>query len=296
MQENPSPQRNYKDKLFVRLFSEPKDALSLFNALNGTSYQNSDELQIATLEDAVYVGWKNDVAILCHNHLQLYEQQSTQNPNMPLRDFIYCAREYEGFIKRMKLDIYGKTLVKIPTPKCVTLYNGAEEMPEYSEEHLSDAFMDKTGGYEWTVYSYNINPGYKIPLINSCHTLEGYSVFIDKIRKNHKAGFELKDAIQMSAEYCISHNLLKDFLLKHTGEALNMILSLYDEELHNQTIREEGRLEGLNQGLSQGLSQGRNQIISNMLQAGMPLETIAKIAETSTADIMAIQKNGISNL
>jgi len=280
---NPPPQRKHKDKLFVRLFSDPEAALSLFNALNGTSYQNPSELQIITLEDAVYVGWKNDVAILCHNHLQLYEQQSTINPNMPLRDFIYCAHEYEGFIKRMKLDIYGKELVKIPTPKCITLYNGVEEIPEYAEQHLSDAFIKPTSGYEWTVYSYNINPGYNKTLIDSCSTLEGYSVFIDKIRQNHRNGVELKDAIQISADFCIAHNLLKDFLLKHTGEALNMILSLYDEELHNQTIREEG------------ISQYRNQIISNMLQAGMPVETIAQIAQTSTADIIALQKSGVNS-
>ncbi len=73
--------RSHKDKLFVRLFSEPNAALSLFNALNGTSYKDESEIEIITLEDALYVGWKNDVAILCHNELQLYEQQSTKNPN-----------------------------------------------------------------------------------------------------------------------------------------------------------------------------------------------------------------------
>jgi len=289
---NPSPQRKHKDKLFVRLFSKPDAALSLFNALDGTSYQDQNELRIATLEDAVYVGWKNDVTILCHNHLQLYEQQSTINPNMPPRDFIYCAHEYEGFIKSMKLDIYGKTLVKIPTPKCVTLYNGVQKTPEYLEQRLSDAFINPTAGYEWTVYSYNINPGYNKLLIKSCPTLEGYSVFIDKIRQTHKQGIDLKDAIQISANFCIEHNFLKDFLLKHTGEALNMILSLYDEELHNQTILEKG----INLGIKKGINQGRGQIILNMLQSVMPLETVAQIAKTSTADIIAIQKSGLNGV
>ncbi len=53
MRANLPSQRRDKDKLFVRLFSEPETALSLFNALNGTSYHNADELQIITLEDAV---------------------------------------------------------------------------------------------------------------------------------------------------------------------------------------------------------------------------------------------------
>ncbi len=275
--------RNHKDRLFVRLFSEPSAALSLFNALNGTSYKNQNELEIITLEDALYVGWKNDVAILCHNELQLYEQQSTPNPNMPLRDFIYCAHEYEGFIKRMKLDIYGRKQVKIPTHKCITLYNGVKKLPEYIEYKLSESFINPTNGYEWTVYSYNVNPGYNQKLINSCHTLEGYSVFIDKIRQTHKQGVDLKDAIQKSADYCIAHNFLKDFLLKHTGEALNMILSLYDEELHNRTLREEGREEGR--------EQCREDMIFNMLNNGISVELVAKIANTSTANILAMKKN-----
>lgn len=274
--------RSHKDRLFVRLFSEPIAALSLFNALNGTSYKDVNELEIITLEDALYVGWKNDVAILCHNELQLYEQQSTKNPNMPIRDFIYSAHEYEGFLKRKKLDIYGKKLVKIPTPKCITLYNGTEKMPEYYEYRLSDAFINPTSGYEWTVYSYNINPGYNVKLMNACDTLEGYSVFVDKIRQNHKEGKELKDAIQMSADYCIAHNFLKDFLLKHTGEALNMVLSLYDEELHNRTIREEGREEGR--------EEEREDMILNMLKNGISVDLAAKIANTTIANIMALKK------
>lgn len=274
--------RSHKDKLFVRLFSEPETALSLFNALNNTSYKDKSALEIITLEDALYVGWKNDVAILCHNELQLYEQQSTKNPNMPIRDFIYSAHEYEGFLKRKKLDIYGKKLVKIPTPKCITLYNGVGKMPEYVEYRLSDAFINPTEGYEWTVYSYNINPGYNKNLMSSCHTLEGYSIFVDKIRQNHKEGAELKVAIQKSADYCIAHNFLKDFLLKHTGEALNMILSLYDEELHNETLREEGREEGR--------QEGREDMILNMLKNDIPIELIAKIANTSATNIKALQK------
>lgn len=284
MQAQSPPQKKHKDKIFVRIFSEPKAALSLFNAINGTSYTDENELSIITLEDAVYVGWKNDVAILCHNELQLYEQQSTRNPNMPLRDFIYCVHEYEGFIKRNELDIYGNRIVKIPTPKCIMFYNGVDQEPEYFEYHLSDAFINPTLGYEWTVFSYNINPGFNKALMNSCHRLEGYSVFVDQIRQNQKEGIGLEKAIKMSVDFCIAHNYLKDFLQKQSGEALNMILSLYDEELHNRTIREEGREEG------------REEMISSMLQYGMPLEAISTIAKTSIADIVAIQNNNSSKI
>lgn len=51
--------RTHKDRLFHRLFSEKENALSLYNALNGTNYGMEDGLKIVTLEDAIYV--KNTV-------------------------------------------------------------------------------------------------------------------------------------------------------------------------------------------------------------------------------------------
>ena len=41
---------------------------------------------------------KNDLAFLINLELNLYEHQSTWNPNMPLRDLFYVAREYEQLI------------------------------------------------------------------------------------------------------------------------------------------------------------------------------------------------------
>ena len=48
--------RNYKDTIFRMLFSDRKNLLSLYNAINGTSYMNPEELEIVTLENAIYMG------------------------------------------------------------------------------------------------------------------------------------------------------------------------------------------------------------------------------------------------
>ena len=45
--------RNYKDTIFRMLFSDRENLLSLYNAINGTSYDNSEELEIVTLENAI---------------------------------------------------------------------------------------------------------------------------------------------------------------------------------------------------------------------------------------------------
>ena len=58
------PNREYKDRVFRMLLKEPKVALEVYNAMNGTLYDNPDALIITTLENAVYLGMKNDVSFI----------------------------------------------------------------------------------------------------------------------------------------------------------------------------------------------------------------------------------------
>ena len=62
-----SVNRNYKDVLFRRVFGDKKSLLELYNAVNGTSYTQEEELTIVTLEDAIYMNVKNDVAFFDGN-------------------------------------------------------------------------------------------------------------------------------------------------------------------------------------------------------------------------------------
>lgn len=85
--------RNHKDRLFRMIFREKKELLSLYNAVNGTSYTNAEDLEIVTLENAIYMNMKNDLAFIMDSYLNLYEHQSTYSPNMPLAGFVlYCKR------------------------------------------------------------------------------------------------------------------------------------------------------------------------------------------------------------
>ena len=118
----------YKDTLFRMLFKEKLKLLELYNAINDTDYQNPEELEVVTLENAVYMSIKNDVSCLLDMRIQLYEQQSTVNPNMPLRDLMYVCDQYEKLIIRK--DIYSRRLIKLPTPKFVVFYNRTEKQPE----------------------------------------------------------------------------------------------------------------------------------------------------------------------
>lgn len=48
-------QRSVKDRLFRYLFEKDREALlDLYNALNGTAYEDASQLEIVTIESAVY--------------------------------------------------------------------------------------------------------------------------------------------------------------------------------------------------------------------------------------------------
>jgi len=112
-----------KDRLFCYIFEGDKAALlQLYNALNGTDYQDEQALKIVTLKNVVYMSMNNDVAFIILSSLNLYEHQSTDCPNMPLRFLLYIAAEFEAIVEGMDANIYGNTLIKLPVPRCVVFY------------------------------------------------------------------------------------------------------------------------------------------------------------------------------
>ena len=101
--EQPTANRNYKDTVFRMLFSDRKNLLSLYNAVSGSHYDDPEKLEIITLENAIYMGMKNDLAFIIGTDLFLYEHQSTYSPNMPLRDLFYISSEYQKLVDHKSL-------------------------------------------------------------------------------------------------------------------------------------------------------------------------------------------------
>ena len=92
----------YKDRLFSFIFGQEENkkwTLELYNAVNGSHYENPDEIQITTIREVLYLGMHNDVSFMISDEMNLYEQQSTYNPNMPVRQLQYC-----GIVRRIKRD------------------------------------------------------------------------------------------------------------------------------------------------------------------------------------------------
>ena len=115
-------QKKYRDALFRRIFNEKPVLLELYNALNQTDYSDADELIFYTIDDVIYLGYKNDVSFIVRGTLNLYEHQSTLNPNMPIRGLIYFGKQYESYIKQNNLNILReKAAFAAVSPVCYFL-------------------------------------------------------------------------------------------------------------------------------------------------------------------------------
>lgn len=182
-------ERNYKDTVFKMLFSNKENLLELYNGINGTNYTDADDIRINTLENAVYMNVKNDVSYVFRFEINIYEHQSTLNPNMPLRNLFYVSRLLESEIEENKKIneriLYEKKLVKIPTPKFIVFYNGLTDTEDIFEHKLSDAYIAETKNpeLELKVTVLNINIGKNKELMEHCKTLYEYSLFVSIIRE-----------------------------------------------------------------------------------------------------------------
>ena len=216
-EKKPKARREYKDTVFRMLFSDEKNLLSLYNAVTGRSYEDAKELEIVTLDNAVYMGMKNDLAFLLDLHISLYEHQSTKNPNMPLRDLFYISLEYQKYVSDKSL--YSSALLKIPAPVFIVFYNGAEDMEERTELRLSQAYEHFEGelNLELKVMVLNINAGHNAELMEQCRMLKEYAQYVARVR-GYTASMKLEEAVRRTIKECIAEGILADFLRKNRAE------------------------------------------------------------------------------
>ena len=259
-------QRNYKDTFFRMLFKGKENLLSLYNALNGTDYTDVSKLEITTLENAVYMNYKNDVSFVFEHELMVYEHQSTVNPNMPLRDLFYVADILQK--RTYTNDIFGSGLINIPAPRFVIFYNGVAYQPERQILKLSDAYEKKQENpeLELTVTMYNINHGCNKEIMNACRTLKEYAMYVEQVRIYAKQ-MPLAEAVEKAVDYCIEAGILSEFLRKNRAEAIKMSIYEYDEEAHMKSEREYWYNTGVEEGRE--LSENRlNRLHSALIDLG----------------------------
>jgi predicted transposase/invertase (TIGR01784 family) len=288
--EDAKANRIHKASAFTLLFSNKKNLVEIYNAINRTSYPENTEIEIITLSDALFLEQLNDIAFVIDGKLVvLIEHQSTINENMPLRMLLYMSREYEKVTNSR--DLYKERRIKIPTPEFIVLYNGKKEFPDFKEMRLSDSFEMKKDAcnLELVVKIYNINKGRNAEIANRSPTLSGYGEFVAEINENLKT-MSLSVAIKSAVRTCIRNNILLSFLKDNGSEVENMLLSEWNMKDALEVAREEalgegvaiGREEGEARGVAIGEARGREEersYMKSLLKKGLSSEELLKRIE-----------------
>lgn len=270
----------YKDTLFRMLFSEKEQLLSLYNAMAGTDYTDPDELIITTLENAIYINMKNDLAFMINSMLFMFEHQSTDSPNMPLRNLFYVARELQMLVHEKAL--YSTKRVMIPAPNFIVFYNGPDRDWGRKTLKLSDSYevAQEEPRLELMVTVININMSKQDELLKKCKPLREYAEYVEKVRKYAKI-MNIEEAVDKAVKESIREGILADFLQRNREEAMKVSMFEYDPERAIQLIREDEREIGREEGLRQAMIKfvcnflkvnvSESEIISN-LECGFNLD------------------------
>ena len=273
----PTANRQYKDTVFRMLFSEKENLISLYNAVTGNAYQNADDLKIVTLENAIYMGMKNDLAFMLETNIYLYEHQSTLNPNIPLRDLIYIGIEYQQYVDDKSL--YSSRLQKIPAPKFMVFYNGTDAVDDRVELRLSNAYEHLAGepDLELKVLMLNVNEGHNKELMEQCQTLKEYAIYVARVRK-YTSEMNLNDAVARAIDECIKEGILVEFLRKNRSEVKMVSILEYDKEWEEKKLRKAE------------YEAGKNDVIRNMYRLGYSKEKIAEAVDKTTEEVEKVCK------
>lgn len=272
--------REYRDRLFKFVFGNPENkawTLSLYNAVNGTAYTDAGDVMLTTIEDAVYMNMKNDVSFLVADTMSFFEQQSTFNPNMPMRFLIYAGMVYSKYIEQTaSYRQFSMAQQKAPTPKCVCFYNGKQEKEDKIILRLSDAFSGEAD-IDVRVMMLNINYGRNRELMDACQPLKEYAWFVAKVNEWQKEMNNLEAAVDAAIDQMPQEALIKAFLLANRAEVKRMCITEYNEEKNLADQWEDGREEGR--------EEGRFSMLVDLVKKGLlSAESAAAEAHMSVAE------------
>ena len=291
------------------LYRDKKNLLELYNALNNSAYTNVDDLQVTTLNGGSYMKYKNDASFLLCMSLYMFEQQSSKNPNMPLRFLHYVSDVFRELFSNSML--HRRSMIKIPVPHFVTFYNGLEKWVEDEDEiRLSDMYEISADNPELELKVRVININEDVHILNKCKTLRDYMTFVNKVRfKMGVEGDDVRIAVTEAIDECIDEDILVDFFEQHREEVVEVSIYDYDEEKVRKILaeeakeegrekgREEGRQEGREEGRQEGRQEGREEgkkegeklakinLVIKKVKRGKPLSIIASELEEEEDDM-----------
>ena len=122
---------------------------------------------------------------------------------------------------------------------------------------------------EWTATMLNINYGRNVDIVRHCKKLQDYTIFVDKV-KQYVNGMPLEDAVQLAVDECIRENVLREFLIRHKAEVIDVCITEYNEEETIAQFKQEAYTEGIEKGIEKGIKA----LILDNLEENIPEERI----------------------
>ncbi len=291
----------FKDNVFCMIYRGKKNLLELYNALNNSNYEDVDALEVTTLNGGSYMKYKNDASFLLSMNLYMFEQQSSKNPNMPLRFLHYLSDVYREMYSNDLL--HRRSMIKLPVPHFITFYNGREKWIDNEEIiRLSDMFENYVNNPQIELKVRVININGDAAILDRCKSLRDYMTFVEKVR--YKTDFEnidIRTAVMTAMDECMKDDILVDFFEEHRAEVIEVSIYDYDEEKVRKILAEEAKEEGREKGREEGRQEGRQEgreegkkegeklakinLVIKKVKRGKPLSIIASELEEEEDDM-----------
>ena len=272
--------KQHKDTMFREFFKVPQNFLDLLKECRDNQLSLViDDIEPFDLESNIAIRTRrNDVSFITKdNHLIiLIEHQSTINPKMALRLFIYFTELLQLWLKTNKINLYSATkLPDLPIPEFYVVYNGVAPLKE-----TSSVFKLESSGMKIDAEVKIIDIHFdKLKDTESDNALAGYAFFYKVYAEQVKKGLSAEKAFEIARNECIKRSYMTSFISKEEFIVFYKDFMDYDMQLRTEGI-EKGREEGIIEGISEGIEKAIRIAIQNNAPLSL-IEAMAKEANIS---------------
>lgn len=249
--------RNYKDTVFLDLFSDRKYVLELYKALKpDASDFTEDDIEITTLQNVMVNGGYNDLGFEVNGHyIYLVEEQATWSENIVIRIIGYFAETLKRHIVKYQLNQYGTKNLSIPLPLFYVIYSG----DKFVDKEYISLKEDFFGGADTSV-------DVKVKVITKGKKgdiIDQYFTFINVLKEQIKIHGRNREAVKAAIEICRDKDVLRDYLEKRQEE----VFSIMDFLLDKDTIYKYDMLDHERQAAEKSEEQTKVNLVKSLMES-----------------------------
>jgi len=258
--------------MFRAYFKMPHNFLDLLKKCRGNQVPLTvDDIEPFDLDSNIAIRIRrNDVSFITKDKrlIILVEHQSTINPNMAFRLFLYFTELLQLWVKINGITLYGTNKIPdLPTPEFYVVYNGVSPLKETSSE-----FKLESNGMKIDVEVKIVDIHFdKLDDKKSDNALAGYSFFYKVYEKQIQNGLSTEKAFDVARTECMEKGYMPGFIIKEEFVVFYKDFLDYDTQL---------RAEGEARGEARGIEKAIYIAIQNNAPLSL-IEAMAKEANIS---------------